>query len=418
MEPQYNIIFKGKIVNGRDPEYAKNVLAAVFKQKAPKVLASMNGGAPYIRKNLTLEQARKFKAVFDKAGARIQVVKTFKCPDCGHIQKTDGQCEKCMNLTMEFDSAPETPPADAPSASAGPGRTAAGAPQPVFSTKKLNQFATYKLVFKGGIQPGFDQEAVKSNLGNEFRADVFKVNAPFAGGDDYHQGQLNGIQAGELRERFERAGAVVEVFETVKCPMCGRVLEVGENCPDCFEEQKSQTIEDADSWDGAPEIPKVEKDQATFGESVSESEDFRQEAVVRFRRGAIIFFIIFAWNYYIGEGLAFDLELLGLVVTAPYLCRGCYFMAKAKGYSKWFWLFGLTLFFGVAIMFFLPDKSGGRAQKTGAQKPVYRREWVWAAVCLTVAAVFPLEDVVTHFRYQAALKQTDLILENAADMVL
>ncbi|ACL05282.1 hypothetical protein Dalk_3594 [Desulfatibacillum aliphaticivorans] len=417
MEPQYNIIFRGKIVSGKDPENAQKVLTAVFKQQAPKVLASMNGGAPYIRKNLTLDQARKFKAVFDKAGAQIQVVKTFKCPDCGHIQKTNSQCEKCMNLKMEFESGPEPEPVDEPPSkvAADNGRTKGDGPAPTFSTKKLNQFSTYKLVFKGRIQPGFDEDAVKSNLANEFKADIFKVNAPFAGGDEYHQGQLNGIKAEELRERFERAGTLVDVVETVKCPMCGKVLEAGENCPDCFEEHEGREIEDVGYVSSVPESSKIEREKSTFGEGTGEKEEFRQEAVKRFRRGAILLSLLFAWAYYAGKGMAFDFDF-SYLLSAPYFCRGCFFMARAKGYSKWLWPLGLLLLIGVGVMYLLPDKTSGEGKTQNADKPFYKRDYVWGAVCLAVMAVLPLEDAVTHFRYNAAIKKTNLILQNASDM--
>ncbi|SHJ49991.1 hypothetical protein SAMN02745216_01767 [Desulfatibacillum alkenivorans DSM 16219] len=414
MEPQYNIIFRDEILSGKDPENARKVLTAVFKQQAPKVLTSMNGGAPYIRKNLTLDQARKFKAVFDKAGAQIQVVKTFKCPDCGHIQKTNSQCEKCMNLKMEFESGPNQPDEPPAKAAANPKPPKEEGPAPTFSTKKLNQFSTYKLVFKGEIQPGFDQDAVKKNLAIEFKAEVFQVNAPFAGGDDYHQGQLNGIKAEELRERFERAGALVEVIETVKCPMCGKVLEAGENCPDCFEEHEGPVVQDAGYVSGVPESSKIEK--STFGEEVGENEEFRREAAKRFTRGAIILSVLFAWNYYAGKGVAFDFDLTYLL-SAPYFCRGCFFMAKAKGYSKWFWLLGPPLLIGVGVMYLMPDKSSGKEKTPDAGgAPFYKRDYVWGAVCLTVMAILPLEDVVTHFRYNAALKKTNLIMQNASDM--
>ncbi|WP_028316251.1 hypothetical protein [Desulfatibacillum aliphaticivorans] len=357
MDPQYNIIFKGKIVSGKNPETAQKVLTAVFKQQAPKVLASMNGGAPYIRKNLSLDQARKFKAVFDKAGAQIQVVKTFKCPDCGHIQKTNSQCEKCMNLKMEFESGPE--PVDEPpsKAAADNGRTKGDGPAPTFSTKKLNQFSTYKLVFKGRIQPGFDEDAVKSNLANEFKADIFKVNAPFAGGDDYHQGQLNGIKAEELRERFERAGALVEVIETVKCPMCGKVLEAGENCPDCFEEQKPQAIEDVGAWDIAPEVAKPKKDKSTFGEGVDDKEELRQEGMVRFRRGVIFFSILFLIHSFFGRERAFAISWIYLL-PAPYFLGACYNLAKYKGYSTKFGLLGILSLLGATVMLFRKPSGG------------------------------------------------------------
>ena len=415
MEPQYNIVFKGKVSPGKDPEQAQKILAVLFKQNAPKVLAPFTGGAPYIRKNLTLDQAKKFKAAFDKAGAAIQVVKTFKCPDCGHIQKANSQCEKCMNLKIEFESDPKPDQAVAPTGKPALGKQAASQKTPTFSTKKLNHFAIYKVVFKGEIQQGFDEDMVKNNLAQEFKAEIFKVTAPFAGGDDYLRGQINGIEAEKLRERFERAGAVVNVIETVPCPGCGKILEVGENCPECFEEQKSPDIDDAYSWNGVPELPTVEKKEATFGDAVGSNEEFRQEAFVRFKRGSILFILVFAYLYYSAKGMAFDFDLFYLI-SAPYFCRGCYFMARAKGYSKWFWLLGLAGLVGPAVLLLLPDRTGNTPEKSVTKRPYYKKEWVWGLVCLAVVAVFPLEDVVTHFRFERAMKRTEEIVKNAATM--
>ncbi|WP_139264659.1 hypothetical protein [Desulfatibacillum alkenivorans] len=225
---------------------------------------------------------------------------------------------------------------------------------------------------------------MKNHLANEFKAEVFKVNAPFAGGDDYHQGRLNGIKAEELRERFELAGALVEVIETVKCPMCGKVLDAGENCPDCFEEREPQAIEDAGALDIAPEIAKPQRDNAAFGEGVDDKEELRLEGMVRFRRGVILFSVLFLLHSFIGRERAFAISWIYLL-PVPYFLGACYNLAKHKGYSTKFGLLGILSLLGATVMLLLPNKSQG-----GEHGRFLKKDIVVGSVLAAFLLIFPI----------------------------
>ncbi|ACL06839.1 hypothetical protein Dalk_5169 [Desulfatibacillum aliphaticivorans] len=226
MKPQYSIICHGEVLPEKTPLKTQKDLTPLFGRRASQLLASLNGGRPYIRKDLSLEQALKLKADFDEAGLKVAAVRTYKCPCCGHVQSIDGSCEKCVVVDLDLEIAQDLQKKNHPESSqaswkeveleTGPEPPESDLSSPfsglIFSKKDLEPDGVYSLVFTGEIQQGFERDSVRQSLTQEFKAEFFKVSAPLVKGSDYIINGLSGLEAQALRERFESAGALVDIF--------------------------------------------------------------------------------------------------------------------------------------------------------------------------------------------------------------
>lgn len=226
MEPQYSIICHGAVLPEKTPLKTQKDLTPLFGRHAAQLLAALNAGRPYVRKDLSLEQALKLKAAFDEAGLEIMAARTYKCPCCGHIQSADGPCEKCVAVDLDLEIAQDLQKKIYPENSqaswkevelktgAEPRESDLSSPFSglIFSKKDLEPDGVYSLVFTGEIQQGFERDSVRQSLTQEFRTEFFKVSAPLVKGSDYIINGLSGVEAQALRERFESAGALVDIF--------------------------------------------------------------------------------------------------------------------------------------------------------------------------------------------------------------
>lgn len=69
----YNVVFRGEILEGRDPEEVKAKLAVLFKATPEKVDQLFSGKPIVIAHKLDGPQAQRYRDAFEKAGARCEV---------------------------------------------------------------------------------------------------------------------------------------------------------------------------------------------------------------------------------------------------------------------------------------------------------------------------------------------------------
>lgn len=72
-EQLYIVVFRGEILEGRDPDEVKAKLAVLFKVKPERVEQLFSGKPVVIAQKVDGLQARKYRDAFEKAGARCEV---------------------------------------------------------------------------------------------------------------------------------------------------------------------------------------------------------------------------------------------------------------------------------------------------------------------------------------------------------
>lgn len=72
-EQLYNVVFRGEILDGRDPEEVKAKLAVMFKVTPEKVEQLFSGKPVVIAHKVDGPQAQRYRDAFEKAGARCEV---------------------------------------------------------------------------------------------------------------------------------------------------------------------------------------------------------------------------------------------------------------------------------------------------------------------------------------------------------
>ncbi len=73
-KPGYEVVFRGKLVRGADPQVVRDNLCRLFKAPAEKIEALFQGGRHVLKKGLSHEQAHHYREVLKKAGAIVVVV--------------------------------------------------------------------------------------------------------------------------------------------------------------------------------------------------------------------------------------------------------------------------------------------------------------------------------------------------------
>ncbi|MFP4030180.1 MAG: heavy metal-binding domain-containing protein [Desulfococcaceae bacterium] len=149
-EKQYNLVFEGKIAEGASPDKVKRNLAALLKRAPGEIRHLFTGDPVVIKRNMSPEKAKKYKAAFEKAGGvcRLEAVGEEKpaelaakkspppapsetdakptpaapeemvaCPKCNYRQKPSRSCIMCG---MSFEDKPDAPPTPAPGPSGRP----------------------------------------------------------------------------------------------------------------------------------------------------------------------------------------------------------------------------------------------------------------------------------------------------------
>ncbi|MEZ5596225.1 MAG: hypothetical protein R3E84_07525 [Pseudomonadales bacterium] len=83
MAENYRLIFKGEVVEGQHPAVVRKRLALALKLDDQRVQALFSGNAVVVRKLADEETARRFQAIFQKAGARLRVMPVADDPAPG-----------------------------------------------------------------------------------------------------------------------------------------------------------------------------------------------------------------------------------------------------------------------------------------------------------------------------------------------
>ncbi len=145
-EKQYNLVFEGQIVEGAAADKVKRNLAALLKREPGEIQHLFTGDPIVIKRNMSPEKAKKYKAAFEKAGGvcRLEAAggeksvelaakkspsptsapsetdskptpaaaeEMIACPKCNYRQKPSRACIMCG---MSFADRPDPPPTPAP----------------------------------------------------------------------------------------------------------------------------------------------------------------------------------------------------------------------------------------------------------------------------------------------------------------
>jgi hypothetical protein len=76
MEETFNIYFAGETLAGHDPGEVRRKLAALFKADAATVDKLFSGETRLLRRNCSREQALKYQAAMERAGARPRITRS------------------------------------------------------------------------------------------------------------------------------------------------------------------------------------------------------------------------------------------------------------------------------------------------------------------------------------------------------
>ncbi len=80
MQNRFDIYFSGDILEGRNPAEVREAVGRIFKLSGDKLDALFAGKPRRIKKDLNVEQSGKFREVFRKAGALVQIVPAGQRP--------------------------------------------------------------------------------------------------------------------------------------------------------------------------------------------------------------------------------------------------------------------------------------------------------------------------------------------------
>ncbi len=72
----FNLVFRGELVRGCDPEQSKRNLGQLFKISGEQVESLFSGEAVVLKKNLDFATANKYRVAIKKAGCRVDLVET------------------------------------------------------------------------------------------------------------------------------------------------------------------------------------------------------------------------------------------------------------------------------------------------------------------------------------------------------
>ncbi len=75
-KPGYEVVFRGKLVRGADPDTVRANLARLFRVPEERIARLFQGGRHVLKSGLSHEQAHHYREVLKKAGAIVVVVDT------------------------------------------------------------------------------------------------------------------------------------------------------------------------------------------------------------------------------------------------------------------------------------------------------------------------------------------------------
>ncbi len=90
-KPGYEVVFRGKLVRGADPQVVRENLCRLFKAPAEKIEALFQGGRHVLKRGLSHEQAHHYREVLKKAGAIVVVVDTEAKADMQALRPTQSR---------------------------------------------------------------------------------------------------------------------------------------------------------------------------------------------------------------------------------------------------------------------------------------------------------------------------------------
>ncbi len=72
-DEKYNLVFRGELVRGADPEQARRNIGQLFKVSEAQVNALFSGKPVVLKKNLDFATANKYRVAIKKAGCRVDL---------------------------------------------------------------------------------------------------------------------------------------------------------------------------------------------------------------------------------------------------------------------------------------------------------------------------------------------------------
>ncbi len=123
-KPGYEVVFRGKLVRGADPQVVRDNLCRLFKAPAEKIEALFQGGRHVLKRGLSHEQAHHYREVLKKAGAIVVVVDAEAKADMQALRP--GQAAKPAARPAPV-AAPPAPP-EKPATSETPNSHETGSP--------------------------------------------------------------------------------------------------------------------------------------------------------------------------------------------------------------------------------------------------------------------------------------------------
>lgn len=172
-EARYNIVFRGELVSGADPDQVRRNLAQLFKMEPERVEKLFTGKPVVLKKEADQATAMKMRAALKKAGAECEMkaLGGEEMPEQGQTQAPATGADTAPPSTEQPSEAGETP------GDPQPGAAPAASPTGVSMEDKPENLETVGTIRTGGT--GFSSEFEVAPAGTELEetgADEDPVN--------------------------------------------------------------------------------------------------------------------------------------------------------------------------------------------------------------------------------------------------
>ncbi len=278
----------------------------------------------------------------------------------------------------------------------------------------------YRFTFTGECEPGFDKTNVARGVSRLFNVDVSEVEKIFSGEMVFKKEGLNLFTAEQYRKAFSRIGAKADCRVSdgagendgiarvgaagegiagegiagkggageegpgmTTCPSCGRVQEGGEECEACgvyFKKYLAiqKRLKEKERASSIPDAPAggEETEETDFRKTRVDPDARKAKTGVRFG-GVLLVCIFFTDSLLQWEGL--DFGYWPYLLSNFVLVYGGWYFMKIKKYPPVLGLLGMASFFGLAVMYLLPDRS-----KSGKKLRLPQKILAFASIFIAV----------------------------------
>ncbi len=112
MSESYNVVFSGELLDGFDLESVQKAFADIFKLNQTKVNSYFTGQSKLLKKEVTLDIAKKYQSRIESVGGKIEIQPVFKQASIDNevVLESDVSLKKETGLTKASQITPQEIP--------------------------------------------------------------------------------------------------------------------------------------------------------------------------------------------------------------------------------------------------------------------------------------------------------------------